>query len=179
MLDNLLTLQELSGKLKVSKSTIFRLIKSHGLPAIKLMGSIRFNESQIESWIMNQSHVQGVSSQAVSKSVKKKPRIRPDRQSDEMSGSDESLFKVQSGSRPMGSKEVEAVFQSAKGYPSRPVLIFQAGNELIEVEGKKVNGKTNFAWEYNLTKPVAGDKVTLSGYDAKGRFRVTGIRKAS
>lgn len=183
MLDNLLTVQELSNKLKLSKTSIFRLIKNHGLPFIKLSGSLRFNESQIESWILTQGKGEGVKTSRPSKSVKKQARIRPGSDKQDHLPEQKPLFDgsgLKTLASPKGNTEFEAVFVEVKGYSSRPTLVFKAVDDgrIIEVEGKHEpsKGKKSPGWIYFENNPKPGSRVKLKGYAIKdGKFRVTVI----
>lgn len=46
-----LTLDEVAEFLKVHPSTIYRLLKSHSIPAFKVGSDWRFNQESIERWI--------------------------------------------------------------------------------------------------------------------------------
>ena len=52
---NLLTVKEVATYLRFSKSTIYRYIRGREIPFIKINFRIRFNPSELESWIQNQS----------------------------------------------------------------------------------------------------------------------------
>lgn len=55
---NLLTTDELAGKLKVSRTHLWRL-RRLGMPFLKLEHCIRFSEPEVRSWI-NKNCVGGV-----------------------------------------------------------------------------------------------------------------------
>jgi excisionase family DNA binding protein len=46
----ILTVKEVANYLHVSRTTIFRLLKRHELPAFKIGYDWRFNVEQIDSW---------------------------------------------------------------------------------------------------------------------------------
>jgi len=50
-MEELLTIEELSSKLKVSKSTIYRWVHYDFIPYIKLSGAVRFNEKSVLKWL--------------------------------------------------------------------------------------------------------------------------------
>lgn len=50
-MEELLTIEELSGKLKVSKSTIYRWVHYDFIPYIKLSGAVRFDERSVRKWL--------------------------------------------------------------------------------------------------------------------------------
>jgi excisionase family DNA binding protein len=56
-MEELLTIEELSSKLKVSKSTIYRWVHYDFIPYIKLSGAIRFNEKSVLKWLNAREHV--------------------------------------------------------------------------------------------------------------------------
>lgn len=53
--DELLTITEISERLKISKTTIYRLRKQ-GLPALKVGKSLRFNEKQVIEWLLTKGY---------------------------------------------------------------------------------------------------------------------------
>jgi excisionase family DNA binding protein len=50
MPDEVLTVEEAAEYLRVSRSTIYRLLKSHQIPAFKIGSDWRFNREQIDKW---------------------------------------------------------------------------------------------------------------------------------
>lgn len=52
---NVLTIKEVSAYLRVHTSTIYRLLKKHGLPGYKIGSDWRFNREDIDKWRMKQS----------------------------------------------------------------------------------------------------------------------------
>jgi excisionase family DNA binding protein len=50
-MDELLTIEDLSEKLKVSKSTVYRWVQYDFIPHIKLGGSVRFDEKSVWKWL--------------------------------------------------------------------------------------------------------------------------------
>jgi excisionase family DNA binding protein len=50
----ILTVKEVAKYLHVSRTTIFRLLKRHELPAFKIGGDWRFNVEQIDRWLAEQ-----------------------------------------------------------------------------------------------------------------------------
>lgn len=49
-MEDLLTIKELSEKLKISEVSIYRLVNK-GMPRIKIGGSIRFQYEEVMKWI--------------------------------------------------------------------------------------------------------------------------------
>jgi excisionase family DNA binding protein len=49
--DNLLTLREACGLLKVSRSTFWKLRAEHNLPTIRVSGLVRIRERDLEAWL--------------------------------------------------------------------------------------------------------------------------------
>ena len=47
----LLTVEELSSMLRVSKSTVYRWVHYEFVPHLKIGGTVRFNENAIEKWL--------------------------------------------------------------------------------------------------------------------------------
>lgn len=52
--DRLLTVQEVCGLLKVSKAYIYSLTCRKKIPHIKMMGRLRFRQSDIDGWLQEQ-----------------------------------------------------------------------------------------------------------------------------
>ncbi len=50
-MEPLLTVEELSQKLHVGKSTIYRWVHFDYIPYVKLGTSVRFSESAVEKWV--------------------------------------------------------------------------------------------------------------------------------
>jgi excisionase family DNA binding protein len=50
-----LTLTEVSNYLRVSRVTIYRMIRRKDIPAFRLAGSWRFNVEDLERWIQRES----------------------------------------------------------------------------------------------------------------------------
>jgi len=51
----LMTIEDLSDYLKVSRRTIYEWLKLNKIPAIKLVGQWRFKRDKIDAWIENRS----------------------------------------------------------------------------------------------------------------------------
>jgi len=47
-----MTLEEVASFLRVHQSTVYRLLKSHSIPAFKMGSDWRFNQESIEQWIV-------------------------------------------------------------------------------------------------------------------------------
>jgi excisionase family DNA binding protein len=46
-----MTLEEVAAFLRVSPSTVYRLLRQHRIPAFKMGSDWRFNQNSIEQWI--------------------------------------------------------------------------------------------------------------------------------
>jgi excisionase family DNA binding protein len=57
---HLLTLQQVMNYLQVSRPTVFRLIKSYKLPAIKIGGLLRFRQNDLEEYLLNHLTIAGL-----------------------------------------------------------------------------------------------------------------------
>ncbi|MCM8795855.1 MAG: helix-turn-helix domain-containing protein [Candidatus Omnitrophica bacterium] len=47
----LMTIEELADYLKVTRRTIYEWLKTHKIPAIKLIGQWRFKKDKIDAWL--------------------------------------------------------------------------------------------------------------------------------
>jgi excisionase family DNA binding protein len=56
MENNLMTIEDLSDYLKVTRRTIYEWLKGKKIPAIKLIGQWRFKKDKIDAWLDNQAH---------------------------------------------------------------------------------------------------------------------------
>jgi len=56
-MNSLLTANELSELLKISKDTVYRWVHQGYLPHIKMGGAVRFNQRAIEIWLNKRTHV--------------------------------------------------------------------------------------------------------------------------
>jgi excisionase family DNA binding protein len=54
--NNLMTIDDLSDYLKVTRRTIYEWLKGRKIPAIKLIGQWRFKKDKIDAWLDNQAH---------------------------------------------------------------------------------------------------------------------------
>lgn len=50
-MERLLTVDELSDKLRVSRSTVYRWVHYDFVPYIKIGGAVRFDEKRVETWL--------------------------------------------------------------------------------------------------------------------------------
>ena len=50
---NVLTLPEVADYLRVHPSTIYRLLKSHRIPAFRMGSDWRFNQESIDRWLLD------------------------------------------------------------------------------------------------------------------------------
>ena len=51
----LMTIEDLSDYLKVTRRTIYDWLKHNKIPAVKLVGQWRFKKDKIDAWLDNQS----------------------------------------------------------------------------------------------------------------------------
>ncbi|MCU0665851.1 MAG: helix-turn-helix domain-containing protein [Candidatus Omnitrophica bacterium] len=51
----LMTIDDLAGYLKVSRRTIYEWLKTHKIPAVKLIGQWRFKRDKIDAWLDSSS----------------------------------------------------------------------------------------------------------------------------
>ena len=68
MSDKLLSVNEVSNYLNISKSSIYNYVKDQTIPSIRLNGRILFSKEAIESWISSNSNDVKPPSEAVNKS---------------------------------------------------------------------------------------------------------------
>ena len=61
--NEVLTAGEVANYLRVSLSTIYRLLKSGDLPAFKIGSDWRFNRVQVEEWLKSRTQAPGPDSQ--------------------------------------------------------------------------------------------------------------------
>jgi len=54
--NTLMTIEDLSAYLKVTRRTIYDWLKHDKIPALKLVGQWRFKKEKIDAWLENQSH---------------------------------------------------------------------------------------------------------------------------
>lgn len=55
-MNSLLTANELSGLLKISKDTVYRWVHEGYLPHLKIGGAVRFKERDIEVWLAKRTN---------------------------------------------------------------------------------------------------------------------------
>jgi len=53
--ETLMTINDLSDYLKVTRRTVYEWLKGHKLPAVKLVGQWRFRKEKIDEWIEDQT----------------------------------------------------------------------------------------------------------------------------
>ena len=51
----LMTIEDSSGYLKVTRRTIYEWLKTNKIPAVKLIGQWRFQKEKIDAWLENKS----------------------------------------------------------------------------------------------------------------------------
>jgi excisionase family DNA binding protein len=49
-MSSIMTLEEVAGYLRVHPSTVYRMVKTHSIPAFKIGSDWRFNRESIDSW---------------------------------------------------------------------------------------------------------------------------------
>lgn len=49
-MSSIMTLEEVAGYLRVHPSTVYRMVKSHSIPAFKIGSDWRFNRESIDVW---------------------------------------------------------------------------------------------------------------------------------
>jgi len=54
MMEKLLTAEDLSKKLKISKATIYRWTHEQYIPHVKMGRAVRFNEKAVAEWLKKQ-----------------------------------------------------------------------------------------------------------------------------
>ena len=54
-MERLLTIDELSDKLQIGKSTIYRWVQCDFVPYFKIGGVLRFEETAVRRWLMKRS----------------------------------------------------------------------------------------------------------------------------
>jgi excisionase family DNA binding protein len=59
-MSTVLTLEEVAQFLRVHPSTVYRLLRKHGIPAFKVGADWRFNEASVEKWVKEQESANGV-----------------------------------------------------------------------------------------------------------------------
>jgi excisionase family DNA binding protein len=47
----LMTVEQVSEWLNLTKNTVYRLVKEEGLPAAKIVHSLRFRKAEVERWL--------------------------------------------------------------------------------------------------------------------------------
>jgi excisionase family DNA binding protein len=52
--DPVMTAEDCAHYLRVHRTTIYRLLKHHGLPAFKIGSDWRFRKSQVDAWVSKQ-----------------------------------------------------------------------------------------------------------------------------
>ena len=55
MIDHLMTIDELARYMRVSRFTVYRLVKSHFIPGTKIGRQWRFQKEEIDRWVKDQS----------------------------------------------------------------------------------------------------------------------------
>ncbi len=55
-INTLMTIDELSNYLKVSRRTIYDWLKRNKIPAVKLVGQWRFQREKIDAWMNEQTN---------------------------------------------------------------------------------------------------------------------------
>lgn len=55
----LMTVEQVSKWLNLTKNTVYRLVKEDGLPALKIVHSIRFRKAEVERWLKEKTQEEG------------------------------------------------------------------------------------------------------------------------
>ena len=55
MIENLMTVKEVSALLRVSPQTLYKMLEQGNIPAVKVGSQWRFDRTQIRDWIQGQS----------------------------------------------------------------------------------------------------------------------------
>lgn len=54
---NIMTIKQVAEYLKVSPRTIYKLVKTGGIPTFKIMNMWRFEQAKIDQWIHEKSEI--------------------------------------------------------------------------------------------------------------------------
>jgi len=57
MATTVMTLEEVAAFLRVHPTTVYRLLKKHGIPAFKIGSEWRFNLESVEEWVRERESV--------------------------------------------------------------------------------------------------------------------------
>ena len=50
-LDEIMTLEEMAGYLKIGKSTLYKMVREDKIPVVKIANQWRFRKEDIEKWL--------------------------------------------------------------------------------------------------------------------------------
>ena len=50
-LDEIMTLEEMAGYLKIGKSTLYNMVREDKIPAVKIANQWRFRKEEIDKWL--------------------------------------------------------------------------------------------------------------------------------
>lgn len=52
-MENLMTLREVARMLRLSRQTLYKMLKEGSIPAVKIGSQWRFEREQVRTWLMN------------------------------------------------------------------------------------------------------------------------------
>ena len=52
-MENLMTLREVARMLRLSRQTLYKMLKEGSIPAVKIGSQWRFEQEQVRTWLMN------------------------------------------------------------------------------------------------------------------------------
>ncbi len=55
MIEQMMTIEELAQYMRVSRFTVYRLVKNHFIPGTKIGRQWRFQKEEIDRWVKDQS----------------------------------------------------------------------------------------------------------------------------
>lgn len=163
MLENLISMQEILSSLKISRSSLYRLI-SEGLPHVKI-GGLKFDPVAVEKWIFEHRSSGRVNTSKSVETLKKSPRIRPKQNLVEAIDTD-------SESQARGNEYRMAVLSKIEKIAGRHHITFKCDDGSI---AKPIAKENTPSMKYLQSKPKEGDRVKLRGWLKQGKFVVTDI----
>ena len=57
MVEELLTVEEVAGYLKIDRITVYRMLARRKIPAVKVGGQWRFYRKMIDAWLIKNSNI--------------------------------------------------------------------------------------------------------------------------
>lgn len=161
MLENLMTMQEVLSSLKISRSSLYRLI-GEGLPHVKI-GGLKFDPVAVEKWIFEHRSSGRVNTSRPVETLKNSPRIRPKQNLVEAIDTD-------SESQARGNEYRKAVLSKVEKVAGRHHLTFKCDDGSI---AKPIAKENTPSMKYLLSNPKKGDRIKLRGWLKQGKFVVT------